>query len=128
VVLFRELLSLLPSLLSLNSLHPIRYGTFSFFFPFFFCLLPSSRIAAQHVEIIRVSKKNPEFAEKIHIESIKDAGKLNDHLYRGTQPNEHGLRALKKLGVTMIVDLRGESRRESTNKKKKRKLWACNSC
>ncbi len=63
-------------------------------------------------------KKNPEFAEKIHIDGVKDAGKLNDHLYRGTQPNEHGLRALKKLGVTMIVDLRGESRRESTHGKK----------
>jgi hypothetical protein len=39
---------------------------------------------------------------------ISDAGKVNDFLYRGTQPNEEGIEQLKKLGINIIVDLRGE--------------------
>jgi hypothetical protein len=39
---------------------------------------------------------------------VSDVGKLNDYLYRGAQPNDEGLRELKKLGITLIIDLRGE--------------------
>jgi tyrosine-protein phosphatase SIW14 len=73
---------------------------------------------AQRAQVVPVSEKHPEFAEKIHIDGVKDAGKLNDHFYRGSQPNAEGLRSLKKLGVTMIVDLRGEFRRESAHEKR----------
>src|SRR5215471_12124834 len=52
----------------------------------------------------------PAFAEKIHISGLSDAGKVNDFLYRGTQPNSEGVEALHKLGVDTIVDLRGEFR------------------
>src|SRR4029077_8273987 len=44
----------------------------------------------------------------LHVHGISDVAKLNDFLYRGSQPNEHGVRELKKLGVTTIVELRGE--------------------
>ncbi len=50
----------------------------------------------------------PAFAEKIQIPGVSDAGKLNEFLYRGSQPNEQGIEELHKLGVTTIVDLRGE--------------------
>ena len=55
-------------------------------------------------------KKNqqPAFAEKIHIRGVSNAGKVNDYLYRGSQPNEQGIEELHKLGVTVIMDLRGE--------------------
>lgn len=48
--------------------------------------------------------------EKLHIEGIHNAGKINDVLFRGAQPQESGLAELKKLGITTIVDLRGEDR------------------
>jgi len=50
------------------------------------------------------------FGQKLQIAGIHNAGKIADELYRGAQPNEHGLLELKKLGITTIVDLRGENR------------------
>ncbi len=52
----------------------------------------------------------PAYGEKLHLAGIHNAGKINDVLYRGAQPKENGLAELKKLGVTTIVDLRGEDR------------------
>ena len=48
-------------------------------------------------------------AEKIKIEGVPNAGKISDALFRGAQPSAQGLAELKKLGVTTIVDLRGNS-------------------
>ena len=39
---------------------------------------------------------------------IPNAGKITDQLYRGAQPRAGGLAHLKELGITTIVDLRGE--------------------
>jgi tyrosine-protein phosphatase SIW14 len=50
------------------------------------------------------------FAEKLQIASIPNAGKITNLLYRGAQPREQGIAELKKLGITTIVDLRGEDR------------------
>jgi tyrosine-protein phosphatase SIW14 len=49
-------------------------------------------------------------SQKLHILGIRDAGLVDDFIYRGAQPNDEGLEALKKLGVDSIVDLRGERR------------------
>jgi hypothetical protein len=46
-------------------------------------------------------------AEKLKIAGVPNAGKISDTLFRGAQPSEKGLAELKKLGVTTIVDLRG---------------------
>ncbi len=51
----------------------------------------------------------PTSAKKISIRGVHNAGMINDHLYRGSQPNLNDLSELKKLGVTTIVDLRAES-------------------
>jgi protein tyrosine phosphatase (PTP) superfamily phosphohydrolase (DUF442 family) len=51
----------------------------------------------------------PAYGEKLHIAGIHNAGKINEFLYRGAQPREPGLSELKKLGITTIVDLRGEN-------------------
>lgn len=56
----------------------------------FFLTFPP-RLAAQQPEVIPSAPKNPAFAERIQIHGVKHAGKLNDHLYRGTQPNQDGL-------------------------------------
>ncbi len=37
---------------------------------------------------------------------IVNFGKVSDHLYRGAQPDADGIANLKKLGVTMIINLR----------------------
>lgn len=50
----------------------------------------------------------PSTATKIFIPGIHNAGKINEHLYRGSQPNLDELFQLKKLGVTTIIDLRAE--------------------
>jgi protein tyrosine/serine phosphatase len=47
-------------------------------------------------------------AEKIHIDGIPNAGKINEHLYRGAQPTLAAFAELKNLGVTTIVNLRLE--------------------
>src|SRR5713101_9551082 len=46
-------------------------------------------------------------AEKLKIAGVPNAGKISDVLFRGAQPSPQGLVELKKLGITTIVDLRG---------------------
>jgi protein tyrosine phosphatase (PTP) superfamily phosphohydrolase (DUF442 family) len=60
----------------------------------------------------------PVFGEKLHINGIPNTGKLNDFLYRGAQPRKPGFAELKKLGITTIVDLRGEDRERITWERK----------
>lgn len=47
-------------------------------------------------------------AEKLKIAGVPNAGKIGETLFRGAQPSAQGLAELKKLGVTTIVDLRGD--------------------
>lgn len=46
-------------------------------------------------------------AEKLKLAGVPNAGKISEALLRGAQPSEQGLAELKKLGVTTVVDLRG---------------------
>ena len=46
-------------------------------------------------------------AEKLKLAGVHNAGKVSDALLRGAQPSAQGLAELKKLGVTTIIDLRG---------------------
>jgi len=62
--------------------------------------------SARSVNPARAS--GPAFAEKIELSGVSYVGKINDFLYRGSQPNEKGIEQLKKVGITTIVDLRGE--------------------
>lgn len=50
------------------------------------------------------------YGQKLHIAGIPNAGKVTDALYRGAQPGENGLASLRAVGITTIVDLRGEDR------------------
>lgn len=49
-----------------------------------------------------------EHGDKLRVAGVPNFGKIDDRLYRGAQPHASGLHELKKLGVTTIVDLRGE--------------------
>src|SRR6266852_1871139 len=46
-------------------------------------------------------------AEKLKLAGVPRAGKISDVLFRGAQPSAQGLAELKKLGITTVVDLRG---------------------
>src|SRR5947207_12823818 len=56
----------------------------------------------------------PALGQKLQIAGVHNAGKITDFLYRGAQPKEAGLSELKLLGVTTIVDLRGEDQEKIT--------------
>jgi tyrosine-protein phosphatase SIW14 len=55
------------------------------------------------------------YGEKLRLTGLPNGGRVNEFLYRGAQPHIEGIPELKKLGITTIVDLRGEdpNRRES---------------
>jgi len=46
--------------------------------------------------------------EKLKLPGVPNAGKINDSLFRGAQLRAEGFEQLKKLGITTVVDLRGE--------------------
>src|SRR5260221_4926564 len=48
--------------------------------------------------------------DRLKLSGVRNGGRINEHLYRGAQPGAEGLSQLKKLGITTIVDLRGEDR------------------
>jgi tyrosine-protein phosphatase SIW14 len=83
------------------------------FFVLILCGVLSSQLVAQEKASARLAAPAvtpPHYGEKLHIAGIHNAGKISDVLYRGAQPKETGLAELKKLGITTIVDLRGEDR------------------
>ncbi|MBS1840679.1 MAG: dual specificity protein phosphatase family protein [Acidobacteria bacterium] len=51
----------------------------------------------------------PHFGEKLKLPGLPNGGKIDDSLLRGAQPHAEGFPELKKLGVTTIVDLRGDN-------------------
>jgi tyrosine-protein phosphatase SIW14 len=48
------------------------------------------------------------YGEKLKLQGLPNSGRVNDLLYRGAQPRTGGFQELKQLGITTIVDLRGE--------------------
>jgi tyrosine-protein phosphatase SIW14 len=49
------------------------------------------------------------YGDKLRLPGLPNGGRVNDFLYRGAQPHTAGIQELKKLGITTIVDLRGEN-------------------
>ncbi len=50
----------------------------------------------------------PSSAQKISVPGVHNAGKVSEHLFRGSQPSLSELHQLKNLGITTIIDLRAE--------------------
>jgi protein tyrosine/serine phosphatase len=73
---------------------------------FFFLPLPIPAEACRQTPSAPVMESP--YGQKLKIAGVHNAGKIADALYRGAQPKEQGLSELKKLGITTIVDLRGE--------------------
>ena len=68
-------------------------------------LSSQSTASASAQPVLRVA-----YGQKLRIAGIPNAGKITDVFYRGGQPGENGLVSLKAMGITTIVDLRGEDR------------------
>lgn len=49
-------------------------------------------------------------AKRIYVPGVPNAAQVDARLYRGAQPRSPGVRALKEMGVTTIVDLRDEEK------------------
>ena len=95
------------------------------FFSLIFLGLLSSQLLAQEKAaaqpaIPAVTRSS--YGEKLQLAGIHNAGKINDVLFRGAQPKENGLAELKKLGITTIVDLRGEDREKYEWERKQSEL------
>ena len=54
------------------------------------------------------------YGERMKVSGIPNGGKIDDSLFRGAQPRQDGVQQLKNLGVTTIVDLRGEDPARAT--------------
>jgi len=52
------------------------------------------------------AKRVPVAVQRLQITGVENAGKISDSLYRGAQPRGAGYEELKKLGVSIVVDLR----------------------
>jgi tyrosine-protein phosphatase SIW14 len=62
---------------------------------------PANSSAAEHI-----------FAQKVILLGVPNFGQVTRSLFRGAQPSEDGFGALAKMGVGIIVDLRGDSNDE----------------
>jgi protein tyrosine/serine phosphatase len=71
-------------------------------------VLPARLFAQKQVQPSTPTSMHSAYGEKMRIEGVPNSGKINDRLYRGAQPRDPGLLELKKLGITMIVNLRDE--------------------
>jgi protein-tyrosine phosphatase len=54
----------------------------------------------------RYAKRVPVAVERLSIRGVENAGKISDFLYRGAQPRGEGYDELKKMGISIVVDLR----------------------
>jgi tyrosine-protein phosphatase SIW14 len=68
----------------------------------------SMALAQAQPSQVAASAAHLSFGEKLHIAGIPNAGKVADQLYRGAQPRNGSIARLKEIGITTIVDLRGE--------------------
>src|SRR5882762_2251358 len=73
-----------------------------------FSFLSRPLSAQAHPQSFPPSEMRSAYGDKLRIPGIPNTGRINDHLYRGAQPKSQGLAELKKLGITTVVDLRGE--------------------
>ncbi len=72
-------------------------------------LLTASAFAQEHSSSTAApSVMRSAYGEKLRHPGLPNGGRVNDFLYRGAQPHTAGIQELKRLGITTIVDLRGE--------------------
>jgi tyrosine-protein phosphatase SIW14 len=53
------------------------------------------------------------YGERLKVRGLPNGGRISESLYRGAQPRPEGMQQLRNLGITTIVDLRGEDAQTS---------------
>ena len=81
--------------------------------PAFAFLLLATSVPPQEKSVSPVERPvmRSAYGERLKLAGLPNGGRINESLYRGAQPRAEGLPELKRLGVTTIVDLRGEDPR-----------------
>ena len=64
-----------------------------------------------------VPSRGPNLDNLINVKDVPNLHQVNTNLYRGGQPTEPGIKALTKLGVRTIIDLRDDDDRALTEKR-----------
>lgn len=59
-----------------------------------------------------LSNPNRLIAQKLTLKGVPNFGRVTPTLYRGGQPTEEGIRNLAKIGIDIVVDLRGSRETE----------------
>jgi protein tyrosine phosphatase (PTP) superfamily phosphohydrolase (DUF442 family) len=77
-----------------------------------------STLSASAQQSIAPAVMRSAYGQKLQIPGVPNAGKINDVLFRGAQPNEAALAQLKNLGITTIVDLRSEDQQQVQRERK----------
>jgi protein tyrosine/serine phosphatase len=75
----------------------------------FFLFLATSVFAQEHSSPAAPPVMRSAYGDRLRLPGLPNGGHVNDYLYRGAQPHPAGIQELKKLGITTIVDLRGEN-------------------
>jgi protein tyrosine/serine phosphatase len=75
----------------------------------FFLFLATSVFAQEHSSPAAPPVMHSAYGDRLRLPGLPNGGRVNDYLYRGAQPHPAGIQELKKLGITTIVDLRGEN-------------------
>jgi protein tyrosine/serine phosphatase len=83
----------------------MRKSLAHFFLSIAFAFAPPLAVQAPTTAAAEVASS---FGEKLKLPGLPNAGKINGSLFRGAQPRSEGFQEFKKLGITTIVDLRGE--------------------
>jgi protein tyrosine/serine phosphatase len=54
------------------------------------------------------AKENHSMAHRLDVENLNNFAEVTPNLYRGAQPSSKGLQELAKMGINIVVDLRGD--------------------
>jgi protein tyrosine phosphatase (PTP) superfamily phosphohydrolase (DUF442 family) len=72
--------------------------------------------AHRNVVNSRYARFLPESPQRLSIPGIRNAGKVSEFLYRGSQPRGPGYQELQNLGISIVVDLRNTTKNEAEQK------------
>jgi protein tyrosine phosphatase (PTP) superfamily phosphohydrolase (DUF442 family) len=91
----------------------MRVSTFVASILFVCGFLSSSAQVSQHS-----SQSTVNYPPLRHVDGVPDFARVTPHFFRGGQPTQQGFEVLRKMGVEVVIDLRGE--RESERREVKR--------
>src|SRR5215467_9321450 len=89
-------------------MRPLRTKFFLFALLSFSTLISTAPAAQAPAAAPSATTLRSAYGEKLRVSGLPNGGKINDSLFRGAQPRGEGVKELKNLGITTIVDLRGE--------------------